>query len=103
MLATVLAQMKYSGIAAACGLAGGAQLSTTMMPFILRGATLHGVDSVMAPLDIRRRAWSELAALVDAKLLSTIYTTEPMSQVIALGEKILQGKVRGRIVIDVNA
>jgi acrylyl-CoA reductase (NADPH) len=103
MLATVLAQTKYTGVVTACGLAGGAQLATTMMPFILRGVTLRGIDSVMAPLALRQRAWSKLAELVDVGLLSTIYTVEPMSGVIELGDAILAGKVRGRVVIDVNA
>ncbi len=103
MLATVLAQTKYAGVVTACGLAGGAQLATTMMPFILRGITLCGIDSVMAPLALRQRAWSKLAELVDVDLLVTIYVVEPMSGVIELGEAILAGKVRGRVVIDVNA
>ena len=103
MLATVLAQTRYAGMVTACGLAGGAQLATTMMPFILRGVTLRGIDSVMAPVALRQRAWSRLAELVDVELLSSIYTVEAMSRVTELGDAILEGRVRGRVVIDVNA
>ena len=103
MLATVVSQTRYGGMVTACGLAGSPKLETTMMPFILRGVTLRGVDSVMAPIDLRRRAWSGLAETIDTALLSSIYRIEPMSSVVQLGEEILSGKVRGRIVIDVNA
>lgn len=103
MLATVVAQTRYGGTVTACGLAGSPKLSTTMMPFILRGVNLRGIDSVMAPIENRRRAWQELGELVDLELLSTIYSTAPMSDCIRLGDEILDGKVRGRLVIDVNA
>ena len=102
MLATVLAQTRYGGTVAACGLAGGAKLETTVMPFILRGVTLAGIDSVMAPLERRQRAWDRLAELVDQDLLSSIYRVEPMSDVPDLGAAILAGRIRGRVVIDVN-
>jgi acrylyl-CoA reductase (NADPH) len=103
MLATVIAQTRYGGTVTACGLAGSPKLATTMMPFILRGVTLRGIDSVMAPIESRRRAWSQLGELADLELLSTIYSVEPMSKVVELGTPILEGKVRGRIVVDVNA
>ena len=101
MLANVLAQTRYGGTVAACGLAGSASLATTVMPFILRGVTLAGVDSVMASRDRRERAWRRLAELVDRDLLRTIYETHPMSSVPQLAERLLAGQVRGRIVVDV--
>jgi acrylyl-CoA reductase (NADPH) len=101
-LATVLAQTRRAGAVAACGLAGGPKLNTTVMPFILRGVALEGIDSVMAPMAKRKRAWSALAENVDTELLETIFRTEPMTRVPELAGEILAGKVRGRIVIDVN-
>ena len=103
MLATVIAQTRYGGAVAACGLAGSPKLSTTMMPFILRGVQLRGIDSVMAPLQARQRAWKKLGTTVDLDLLASIYDVEPMSNVVHLGSDLLAGKVRGRIVIDTNA
>ena len=102
-LASVIAQTRYEGIVAACGLAGGAGLPTTVMPFILRGVTLRGIDSVMAAQPRRQRAWDELAQLVDRELLRAIYRVEPMSRVPELAKAILAGQVQGRVVIDVNA
>jgi acrylyl-CoA reductase (NADPH) len=102
MLATVLAQTRYGGTVAACGLAGSTSLNTTVMPFILRGVTLAGIDSVMAARDRRERAWRRLAELVDPSLLHGIYRVEPMSSVPQLAESLLAGQVRGRIVIDVG-
>lgn len=102
-LATVLSQTRYGGTVAACGLAGSLKLATTVMPFILRSVRLQGVDSVMAPIARRQQAWAKLAELADVELLSTIYRVEPMSRVPELGHDILAGKVRGRVVIDVNA
>lgn len=102
-LAAALAQTKYEGIVAACGLAGGAGLKSTVMPFILRGVTLRGIDSVMASQERRQKAWDALAELVELKKLVEIYTVKPMSAVPAAAQELLEGKVRGRIVIDVNA
>ena len=102
-LATVLAQTRYGGTVTACGLAGGPKLATTVMPFILRGVSLRGIDSVMAPIEDRRRAWAQLGQLTDQDLLETIYAVEPMSRAVELGSDILGGKIRGRIVIDVNS
>lgn len=102
MLATVIAQTRYGGAVTACGLAGGAKLNTTVMPFILRGVSLRGVDSVMAPLAVRQRAWEKLGEIVDLELLADIYRVEPMASTVELGGEVLAGKVRGRIVIDVN-
>ena len=102
-LASVLAQTRYEGMVTACGLAGSINLPATVMPFILRGVTLRGIDSVMAPLERRQRAWQGLAELVNLDLLRQIYSVEPLSKVPALAKDILAGKIKGRIVIDVNA
>lgn len=101
-LASVLAQVKYEGIVAACGLAAGMGLPTTVAPFILRGVTLRGIDSVMASQLRRARAWKAMAELVDIDLLASLYEVRPMSELPALGEQILAGQVKGRVVIDVN-
>lgn len=102
-LASVLAQTCYEGIVTACGLAGSTNLPTSVMPFILRGVTLRGIDSVMASLERRQRAWDSLADLVDLDLLRQIYRIEPLSKVPELATAILTGKIKGRVVIDVNA
>ena len=102
-LASVLAQTHYEGLVTACGLAGSTNLPASVMPFILRGVTLRGIDSVMAPLERRQRAWDELAKLVDLDLLRQIYNVEPLSKVPELANDILAGKIKGRVVIDVNA
>lgn len=101
-LASVIAQTRYEGIVTACGLAGGAGLPTSVMPFILRGVTLRGIDSVMAAQPRRQRAWDELAKLVDRNLLRAIYQVEPLARVPELGRAILAGAIKGRVVIDVN-
>jgi len=101
-LASVLAQVKYEGIVAACGLAAGMGLPTTVAPFILRGVTLRGIDSVMASQLRRARAWAALADLINTDLLASLYEVRPMSELPALGEQILAGQVKGRVVIDVN-
>ena len=101
-LASILAQLKYNGIVAACGLAGGADLPSTVMPFLLRNACLQGIDSVMAPMAVRQRAWDDLAKLIDQKELKGVYTIEPLARVPELCASILRGEIRGRIVIDVN-
>ena len=101
-LASVLAQVKYEGIVAACGLAAGMGLPTTVAPFILRGVTLRGIDSVMASQLRRARAWKALADLINTDLLASLYEVRPMSELPALGEQILAGQVKGRVVIDVN-
>ena len=101
-LATVLAQLRYNGVVAACGLAGGADLPSTVMPFLLRNARLQGIDSVMAPMAARQRAWNDLAELIDPTQLKSMYTVEPLGRVPALCAAILRGEIRGRVVIDVN-
>ena len=102
-LATLLSQTRYEGIVAACGLAGGADLPATVMPFILRGVTLRGIDSVMAEQKRRQRAWDDLARLVDPAHLADVFEVRPMSQIPELATELLDGKLRGRIVVDVNA
>ncbi len=103
VLATILAQTRYGGTVAACGLAGSANLATTVMPFILRGVALVGIDSVMAARAKREHAWQRLAELVDIAKLRSIYNVQPMSAVPQLAAGLLAGEIRGRIVIDVNA
>jgi acrylyl-CoA reductase (NADPH) len=102
-LATVLAQTRYHGAVAACGLAGGAGLPTTVMPLILRGVTLAGIDSNMASRERRVHAWRRLAELVEPDMLGTLYEVRPLAEVPELCRALLAGKVRGRVVIDVNA
>lgn len=101
-LATVLRQLCYGAAVAACGLAGGSDLPTTVLPFILRGVRLLGVDSVRCPNPRREEAWGRLARL-DVGLLDEITTVVPLSAVPDLAGDILAGKVRGRTVVDVNA
>lgn len=102
-LASLLAQTRYGGAVAACGLAGGADLPSTVMPFILRGVTLCGIDSVMAPMDRRVRAWAMLEDLIDTDKLTGMYAVKPLSEVKQLAGDLLGGKITGRLVIDVNA
>ena len=102
-LATMLAQTQYEGLVAACGLAGGVGLPTTVMPFILRGVTLRGIDSVQAAMPRRLRAWADLAELIDASALAAATQVKPLAEVPALAKAILAGQVQGRVVIDVNA
>ena len=99
-LATVLSQIRYGGAVAACGLAGGSDLPSTVLPHILRAVALLGIDSVHCPGDRRRRAWDEVARTVPASTLAAVTTVAPMSSVPALAEAILAGDTRGRIVID---
>ncbi len=101
-LATVLSQTVYGGAVAACGLAGGADLPGTVLPHILRGVALLGIDSVLAPVDKRKRAWDRLARDLDADRLASITTVEPMSRLPELSGQILAGHTRGRVVIDVS-
>ncbi len=100
-LANLLSQTRYGGCVAACGLAGGIDLPVTVFPFILRSVTLAGVDSVMAPMDLRRQAWDRLAQDLPREKLLDIVTEEPLERVPELANDILAGRVRGRIVIRV--
>ncbi len=102
-LATAIAQTRYAGIVTMCGLTGGASFESSVIPFILRGVRLAGIDSVMAPLAIRQRAWDRLAEVLDLDKLAEIFTVAPLAKVPELADQILQGQVKGRVVIDVNA
>ncbi|HEY2188422.1 MAG TPA: MDR family oxidoreductase [Caldimonas sp.] len=98
-LANALAQTRYGGIVAACGLAQGHDLPTTVMPFILRGVTLAGIDSVTAPLALREEAWRRLASDLDPKLLDLISSEVALGGAIAKARELLAGAVRGRVVV----
>lgn len=100
-LANALAQTRYGGVVAACGLAQGADLPTTVMPFILRGVTLAGIDSVMAPLARRQRAWDRLARDLDPSLLESLVEEVPLNDAIAKATELMDGKVRGRVVVRI--
>lgn len=101
-LANVLAQTVYGGAVAACGLAGGFDLPGTVMPHILRGVTLIGVDSVMAPAAKRDRAWALLAESLDRDKLAAMTTVEPMDRLPELADAIMAGQTRGRVVIRID-
>jgi putative YhdH/YhfP family quinone oxidoreductase len=102
-LATVLAQTRYRGGVAACGLVGGNDLPTTVLPFILRNVALLGVDSVSCPAEVRAEAWRRLGTDLPTALLDAMTTVEPMTAVPGLAERILAGQTRGRVVIDTSA
>ncbi len=101
-LANVLAQTRYGGVVAACGLAQGMDLPGSVAPFILRGVTLAGVDSVMAPLPLRTEAWGRLAKDLPLGLLDSLVAVHPLSDAPGLAGEILAGKVRGRVVFSVR-
>jgi len=100
-LANLLSMTKYGGAIAACGLAAGMDLPSSVAPFILRGVCLLGIDSVMCPIAPRKAAWERLARDLDRTKLSEITHEIPLDQVIATGPKILEGQVRGRIVVKI--
>ena len=99
-LVNALAQTRYGGVVAACGLAQGADLPGTVLPFILRGVTLAGIDSVMAPLAARREAWARLAVDLDTSALAAITEVVPLDQAIAKAHALMDGQVRGRVVVS---
>jgi acrylyl-CoA reductase (NADPH) len=101
-LANVISMTKYDGCVAACGLAQGIDLPGSVAPFILRGVTLAGVDSVMAPRARRLEAWSRLARDLDTSKLDAMTVTRPISDVVSLAPAILEGKVRGRVVFELG-
>ncbi len=103
MLAKVLAQMKYGGVVAACGLAGGTDLPTTVMPFILRNVRLQGIDSVTTPTPVRDQAWARLGHDLPATMIDSMTEIVPLSQLLERGPSILDGQVRGRWVVDPSA
>jgi acrylyl-CoA reductase (NADPH) len=98
----VLAQTRYGGTVAACGLAQGMDLPASVAPFILRGVTLAGVDSVMCPKAKREAAWKRLAGDLDLALLDKMTERAVLADLPRLGADIVAGKVRGRVVVDVN-
>ncbi len=100
-LANVLSMTRYGGAIAACGLAGGMDLPATVAPFILRGVSLIGIDSVMCPLERRREAWKRLASDIDAGKLATMTSEIDLAGVMDAGRRIVEGAVRGRIVVKI--
>jgi acrylyl-CoA reductase (NADPH) len=103
MLARVLGQMKYGGSVAAVGLAGGAKLPTSVVPFLLRGVNLLGIDSVLQPFANRQRAWARVARDLPMDKLSAMIQPAVLSDLPKLGADILAGQVKGRVLVDVNA
>ena len=101
-LANAVAQTRYGGAVAACGLAQGADFPATVMPFILRGVRLLGVDSVMAPRSLRMKAYERLARDLDAAALEAIATEIALADAPAAAADLIAGKIRGRVVVDVN-
>jgi acrylyl-CoA reductase (NADPH) len=102
-LANVCATTKYRGIVTACGLAGGMDFPATVAPFILRGVTLVGIDSVMCPRADRLAAWQRLGTDLDVSKLSLITNEIGLAEAIPVATRLLDGQVRGRVVVDVNA
>ncbi|MGB3406808.1 MAG: acryloyl-CoA reductase [Jannaschia sp.] len=103
MLARLLGQMQYGASVAAVGLAGGATLPATVIPFLLRGVNLLGIDSVMQPYENRVRAWAKLAEVLPMETLEGMVVPATLSDLPRLGADILKGQVRGRVVVDMNA
>lgn len=101
-LARVLAEMDYNGAVAACGLAGGFKLDTTVMPFILRNVALLGVDSVYCPIETREQAWRRLAELLPESAYETIGQTVSLEQLPEAAQKIMQGAIQGRVLVDLS-
>jgi len=100
-LANICAGLKYDGVVAACGLAGGMDVTGTVMPFILRSVTLAGVDSVLCPRERRIEAWNRLATDLDIEKLNDLTSEIGLSDVIETSPKFMEGKVRGRLIVDV--
>lgn len=101
-LANVLSMTRYGGAVAACGLAGGMDLPTSVAPFILRGVTLAGIDSVMCPMDLRQQAWRRLETDLDRGKIAAMTAGIALANVIETGARIVDGQVRGRIVVKVR-
>jgi len=99
-LANICASLKYGGVVTACGLAQGMDLPASVAPFILRGVLLMGIDSVMRPKADRVEAWDRLASLVNADYLDKISTEINLDQVIESAEQLMQGQIRGRVVVN---
>lgn len=101
-LANLLSMTKYRGAIAACGLAAGMDLPSSVAPFILRGVCLLGIDSVMCPIELRKQAWDRLATDLDAAKLAEITQEISLDEVIAAGAKVLAGEIRGRLVVKIS-
>jgi acrylyl-CoA reductase (NADPH) len=101
-LANVLSMTRYGGAVAACGLAGGMDLPTSVAPFILRGVTLIGIDSVMCPMDLRQQAWRRLESELDRGKIAAMTSEIGLANVVDAGARIINGQVRGRIVVKVR-
>jgi acrylyl-CoA reductase (NADPH) len=101
-LANVLSMTRYGGAVAACGLAGGMDLPTSVAPFILRGVSLLGIDSVMCPLPLRQEAWRRLETDLDRSKIAAMVSEIALDDVIAAGRRIVEGQVRGRIVVKIR-
>lgn len=101
-LANACASTKYGGVVTACGLAGGMDLPLTVAPFILRGVSLVGVDSVMASREVREKAWARLAKDLKPSVISEIAKVVSLQEAIHVGEEILKGTIKGRVVVDVD-
>ncbi|TEW50212.1 acrylyl-CoA reductase (NADPH) [Psychromonas algicola] len=101
-LANICASLQYGGVVAACGLAQGMDFPSTVMPFILRGITLAGIDSVMRPIEDRIEAWQRLADILDTHVFEDICKDIGLDEAINTAEELMSGKVRGRVVVDVN-
>jgi len=102
LLATLLASVEAGGVVAACGLAGGSDLPTTVMPFILRGVTLTGVNSVYQPLQVRNELWRECSELESALPWESLTQTIPLGNALDTANRVLAGATRGRVVVDVT-
>jgi acrylyl-CoA reductase (NADPH) len=101
-LANVLSMTRYGGAVAACGLAGGMDLPTSVAPFILRGVSLIGIDSVMCPMELRQQAWRRLETELDRGKIAAMTSEVDLANVIETGTRIIDGQVRGRIVVKVR-
>jgi acrylyl-CoA reductase (NADPH) len=102
MLAGLFASLAEAGVAAICGLAGGGELHTTVYPFIIRGVTLVGIDSVRCPGPRRRAAWDRLAEATPWDRLESMFRTVGLSEVVNASRRLLDGDIRGRIVVKVR-
>ena len=101
-LANVCASMKYGGVVAACGLAQGMDLPATVAPFILRGVTLVGIDSVMRPIEDRLDAWQRLSEILDPAIFDDISNDISLAEVFEVSQDLIAGKIRGRVVVDLS-
>src|SRR6202040_4308464 len=101
-LANVLSITRYGGVVTACGLAGGMDLPTSVAPFILRGVSLLGIDSVMCPLPLRQEAWRRLETDLNRSKIAQMVSEIGLADVMAAGRRIVEGQVRGRIVVKIG-